>query len=57
MQANIVEAVNKVIRTAREVQYQAMEGPQQCYEDALEDLNNAKFDLLKVIDDYAPTKD
>ncbi|QPB08919.1 hypothetical protein CPT_Metamorpho_182 [Klebsiella phage Metamorpho] len=57
MQANIVEAVNKVIRIAQEVQFQRMEGPQQLYEDSLEDLENAKSDLLKIIDDYAPTKD
>lgn len=49
MQANIIELVERLISTAREVQYQAMEGPQQCYEDVLEDLENAKSNLLKAI--------
>lgn len=57
MQDNIIEAVNKVIRTAREVQYQAMEGPQQLYDEALEELQVAKSDLLKMIHDYTPTKE
>ncbi len=57
MKANIIELVERLISTAREVQYQAMEGPQQCYEDVLEDLENAKSNLLKAINDYTPAKD
>lgn len=57
MQANIVEALDKVIRISQEVQYQRMEGPQQLYDEALEELEIAKDDLLKVIHDYTSTKE
>lgn len=52
MKDNIIQAINHVISVAQEVQYQRMEGPQQLYEEALEDLEKAKSVLLEVIDDY-----
>lgn len=57
MTDNIAKIIDTIIRIAQEVQYQRMEGPQQLYDEALEDLDNAKSNLLKAIDDYASTKE
>jgi hypothetical protein len=38
-----------LISVAQEVQYQRMEGPQQLYEEALDDLEKAKAFLLEAV--------